>query len=154
MRSVQIGIESFSPVLIRRFAKGVTLMHYIELMRWTKMLGIELTYNIIVGAPFETQEDIDVAVANIKHLWFLAPPIISEFVVSVGSPIHRNFRRFGIDTISSLPETDCYPGQIRDDLGPLLSFHAGFGYTVSREESAAVEHDALVRAVEDWWEYA
>ena len=154
MRSVQIGIESFSPALIRRFAKGVKLIHYIELMRWTRSLGIDLTYNIIVGAPFETQQDINISADNMKHLWFLSPPIISEFVVSVGSPIHKNYHRFGIDSLSSLPETECYPERIRNDLGPLLSFHAGFGYTISRSEDTTVEHDPLVRAVERWWEYA
>jgi ribosomal peptide maturation radical SAM protein 1 len=155
LRSIQIGIESFAPRLLRRFAKGVQLVHYVELMRWCRALGMELTYNIIVGAPFETQDDIDLAVATMENLWFLQPPIISEFVVSVGSPIHANYRRFGIAALDCLPETACYPDRVRESLGPLLSFHAGFDYhPVAGSPSLEVDHDALVKAVRKWWDFA
>ena len=89
-----------------------------------------------------------------KSLWFLPPPIISEFVVSVGSPIHKQYKKFGISSLSSLPETECYPESIRSALGPLLSFHAGFSYTLTDNDTDSIDHTGLVDAVRKWWDCA
>lgn len=150
LSTLQIGVESFSSELLKRFLKGVQLIHYVELMRWCKHLGLTLVYNIIVGAPFETQEAVDEAVANMRLLFSFAPPVISEFVVSLGSPIFQDLDSYGIESLSPLPETACYPESIREGVGPLLSFHAGYAFkTTSR--SPRVDHAPLVAAVDEWW---
>lgn len=153
MRSIQIGIETFSPRILRRFAKGVPLIHYISLMRYCRILGMELTYNIIAGTPFETQSDIDEAIENMKKLWFLSPPIISEFVVTIGSPIYNNLDSFGIAALRPLPETSCYPSQVTEKLGPLLSFHAGFQYDSDSPDRIPPDYTNLFSVVRDWWDH-
>lgn len=154
MRSIQIGIETFSPAILKRFAKGVKLFHYVELMRYCRILGLELTYNIIVGAPFERAQDLEEAERNMRKLWFLPPPVLSEFVVSIGSPIYSNADRFNIAALSPLPETACFPEPVPEKLGPLLSFHAGLEYERKVAADPPLDHSGMVDAVERWWRYA
>lgn len=150
LKALQIGIESFSPELLRRFAKGVQLVHYVELMRWCRQLDLSLVYNIIIGAPFETQEELDVADRNMRLLFPYAPPVISEFVVSLGSPIYQNLDDYGIEELLPLPETVCYPDDVRAGISPLISFHAGYDFVAaSRPE---VDRSGLLDAVREWWE--
>ncbi|MGW4647145.1 radical SAM protein [Kitasatospora sp. NPDC004289] len=150
LSTLQIGIESFAPENLRRFLKGVQLIHYVELMRWCSQLDLSLVYNIIVGAPFDTQQDVDIAVANMRKLFPLAPPVISEFVVSLGSPIFNDLDSYGIASLSPLPETACYPEEVRQAVGPLLSFHAGYAFE-TKGDRAPLDHSALIATVDEWW---
>lgn len=150
MNSIQIGIESFSPEILKKFKKGVQLVHYIELMRWCKQLNMSLVYNVIIGSPFETQSELEVAAQNIEFLMTLAPPIISEFVVSLGSPIYQDMERYGINCLKPLPETDCYPSEVRKLIAPLISFHAGFAYETDQVQP---DRTAIVDSIDRWWKF-
>lgn len=127
--TIQIGIESFSERLLKIYNKGVRLMKMVELLKWCKELGIELYYNIILGAPFELKEDLGTIIENMEFLKYFQPPHISRFVVSYQSLICHNPKKYGI--IKLLPPTDvrkCYPKDLNEKLTPLLSFHAGYDF--------------------------
>jgi ribosomal peptide maturation radical SAM protein 1 len=126
--TVQIGIESFSPAMLKAFNKGVTLAKYIELLRICAERGVKLVYNNIYKAPFETQEDLDEAVDNMSRLLYFQPPRLSEFRVSVGSHILENLEVYGIKSLVPSEEVAGYPEEVATRVGMLTSFNAGFGF--------------------------
>jgi ribosomal peptide maturation radical SAM protein 1 len=145
---VQIGIESFSPNLLKKFKKGVRLIKYVELMKWCDELGMRLVYNVIVGAPFETQEDVDVAVDHMQQLYNFAPPLVSHFVVSVGSEILSDPAKYNIARVIPSPELSSYPEEVAKGVGALLSFHAGYGFEPI--EARVVNYERFDKTLAQW----
>lgn len=133
---VQIGIESFSPTMLKKYNKGVKLGKYIELLKICKERNITLIYNNIYNAPFETQKDVDEAIANMRRLIYFTPPRTSVFRVSTGSQILANPAKFGISSICPSPEVEGYPLDIAEKVGVLISFNAGYGF--KREEDCEI----------------
>ncbi|HEY5721415.1 MAG TPA: radical SAM protein [Allosphingosinicella sp.] len=149
IRTVQIGIESFSSDLLSRFNKGVTLAKYVELLRMCAEGGVRLVYNNIHGAPFETQAHVDEAIENMERLMFFQPPRLSHFRVSVGSDVMANLAAYGIAGLLPAEEVDGYPTQVAERIGMLVSFNAGYGF--ERAESAEpVDYSRYLSTLQTW----
>ncbi len=148
-KQIQIGVESFSPRLLKVFNKGVKLMRYAERLKWCKELGIKLYYNMILGFPLETEEDMVVSVKMMDYLRYFQYPEVTHFTVSFGAEVYRNYEKFGIETlVPNDAMCDCYPKAIVDKLTPLLSFgeHTGYAFLPAN----AVKHDRVLARVEQW----
>jgi radical SAM superfamily enzyme YgiQ (UPF0313 family) len=151
VKNIQIGIESFSNKLLKFYNKGVTLIKMIELLKWCKEFGINVSYNIIIGSPFETKKDIEEICKNIDYLMFFQPPFISNFVVSYQSRIYHFPERYGITKL--LPSKEirrCYPRRISEKLAPLLSFHVGYDFIPKNK----LNYSSLLLKIKKWREYA
>ncbi len=152
-RTIQIGVESFSGRMLKKFIKGVPLIRYVERIKWCEELGIHLVYNVIVGAPFETQADIDVAVRNMRLLHWFQPPSISRFIVAIGSRILQFPEEYEIDQIIPLKEVDQFPLDVVDKIGALLTLGGGHGFVPSKSN---LDGERVIRDSIDQWnrEYA
>lgn len=128
VRTVQIGIESFSPRLLKAFNKGVSIVKYVQLMRFCAEHQVRLVYNNIYRCPFETQQDLDEAVENMRRLVYFQPPRLSEFRVSLGSDIYLHPANYGIKRLLPPDEVRGYPPEVAENVGALVSFNAGWGF--------------------------
>lgn len=145
--SIQIGIESFNNRLLTIYNKGVDLMKMVELLKWCGELGISLCYNVIVGAPFETQEDLKIIGDNIEYLKYLQPPRISHFLVSYQSMIFFNPEKYNISELLPPEEVKmCYPMELSENLTPLLSFHAGYDFKPENR----LDYTKILSKIEEW----
>ena len=149
VRTLQIGIESFSPRMLAALNKGVSLTKYVQLLRFCAENGLKLVYNNIYGCPFTTQQDLDEAVENMRRLLYFQPPRLSEFRVSIGSQIYANYRDYGIQRLLPSDEVEGYPPEIADQVGMLMSFNAGWGFEASAE-APKLDYGPYLELLQDW----
>lgn len=149
MKTIQIGVESFSGKLIKEFNKGVSLMKMVELMKWCKEFDIALHYNIILGAPFETIQDVEEITKKMNYLDFFQPPHTSSFSVSYGSHIYYSLEKYGITELMVHKDiADCYPKEIGKELTPFLSFNSGYAFKPENK----IDHSKLMEKLAKWRE--
>jgi len=74
-KTIQPGIESFSPNQLKEMDKGVSPIRNILCLKWACYYGIEMTWSILTGFPGETDEDYRHQIDLIKRLTHLTPPI-------------------------------------------------------------------------------
>jgi ribosomal peptide maturation radical SAM protein 1 len=99
-RSIQTGIESFSPNYLRKINKGVRVIDNIAALKFCKETKIKNSYNLIVRYPNEEPVDFE-ETKNIVSLLkgYLDPPQLCELRVMYGSPIYLHPEQFNIDTL-------------------------------------------------------
>lgn len=147
--NIQIGIESFSDRLIKIYNKGTNLMKMVEILKWCKELGINLSYNIIIDSPFETKKDIKEIKKNIDYLRFFQPPNISKFVISYESLMYYYLTKYKINKLYPPYEiTKCYPQKIAISLTPLISFHGGYSFKPKNK----INYKKIMPKIKEWKE--
>lgn len=145
--NIQIGIESFSDRLIKVYNKGTGLMKMVEILKWCKELGINLSYNIIIDSPFETKKDIIEIRKNINYLRFFQPPFVSKFVVSYESQMYYELSKYKINRIYPPYEVSkCYPQKIAINLTPLISFHGGYSFKPKNK----INYKDIILKIKEW----
>jgi ribosomal peptide maturation radical SAM protein 1 len=72
--SLQPGIESLSSHVLDLMRKGVRAAQNVDLLRWSRYYGIDVSWNLLWGFPGETEEDYAAQAAAIPHLLHLQPP--------------------------------------------------------------------------------
>jgi ribosomal peptide maturation radical SAM protein 1 len=72
--SVQPGIESLSSHVLGLMRKGVRAVQNVDLLRWSRYYGIDVSWNLLWGFPGETEQDYTEQAAAIPHLLHLQPP--------------------------------------------------------------------------------
>ncbi len=73
--SIQPGIDSLSPNVLRHMRKGMRVLQGVNLLRWARFYGVEVFWNILWGIAGETPEDYVAMARTIGLLHHLAPPI-------------------------------------------------------------------------------
>jgi radical SAM superfamily enzyme YgiQ (UPF0313 family) len=73
IRSIQPGIESFSDPVLRLMRKRVSALQNIQLLKWSKELGIEPSWNFLWGFPGEPPEEYDRMAGLVRLLTHLTP---------------------------------------------------------------------------------
>lgn len=96
---IQPGIESLSTAVLKLIRKGTTAVQNIALLKWAQELGIEVSWNIIVGTPGEDPNVNDEMAAQCPWLHHLPPPFIVEFELTRFSPSFRTPGAFGISKV-------------------------------------------------------
>jgi ribosomal peptide maturation radical SAM protein 1 len=74
LAAIQPGIESLSSNVLRIMDKGVTALTNVNTMKWSRYLGINVTWNIITGFPGETAENYAHMLDLMKKIVHLQPP--------------------------------------------------------------------------------
>jgi ribosomal peptide maturation radical SAM protein 1 len=72
--SLQPGIESLSSHVLSLMRKGVRAAQNVDLLRWSRYYGIDVSWNLLWGFPGETEEDYAEQAAAMPHLLHLQPP--------------------------------------------------------------------------------
>jgi len=95
---VQIGIEALSARLLDKLNKGTTAIDNIEAMRHCEELGIENRSNLIVQFPGSDETDVAQTLQAIEFAQIYRPLKPVPFWLGLGSPVCRDFGRYGIRT--------------------------------------------------------
>jgi ribosomal peptide maturation radical SAM protein 1 len=112
---VQPGIESFSDHVLALMRKGATALQNIQTLKWLYEFGIEISYNLLVGFPGETESDYTEVLDLINKLHHLPPPGPEAHIVQVQrfAPFHFAAADFGIGPIRGARYYDnLIPGEL------------------------------------------
>ncbi len=98
---VQPGIESFSDHVLRLMRKGTTAFQNIQALKWLSEFGIEISYNLLVGFPGETDADYMEMLSLLKNLYHLPSPGLEAYLAQVQrfAPFHFDHAQQGIGEI-------------------------------------------------------
>lgn len=147
VRDIQIGIESFSPRVLKRMQKGVSVMRNVEMIRWCDELGIALFYNIMLAFPGEEVADRQETLRVMQLLQPFQWPRLAHYTVSMGSPLHAELTARGVDLRP--PEGfAAYFGAAMVPLAPLLDPVIGLEWLSS--DQLVQEWGDAVRFVAEW----
>lgn len=107
----QPGIESLNSHVLTLMDKGVKGIQNVQLLRWSKEMGFDVSWNIICGFPGETPEDYQQITRWISRITHLQPPIVvTRFRLDRFSPMFKNPDKYGIFNVCSSPgHRMCYP---------------------------------------------
>jgi ribosomal peptide maturation radical SAM protein 1 len=86
---IQPGLESLSSAVLRLMRKGCTAAQNVNLLRWARYYGIDVSWNLLWGFPAETEADYTAQAAAIPHLTHLTPPgSAAQVWLERFSPLH------------------------------------------------------------------
>ncbi|HEU5474259.1 MAG TPA: RiPP maturation radical SAM C-methyltransferase [Actinophytocola sp.] len=143
---LQPGLESLSSAVLRLMDKGVRAAQNVNLLRWARYYGIEVTWNILWGFPGETETDYTEQAGVVPHLVHLQPPACAGRVaLERFSPMHSQPGRF--PTRYRKPEAShryVYPDTV--DLDRVAYF---FDYELTDALPPAA-YSALRKAIAEW----
>jgi ribosomal peptide maturation radical SAM protein 1 len=98
---VQPGFESFSDHVLKLMRKGTTAFQNVQALKWLSEFGVEISYNLLVGFPGETDEDYEGMLSLLPKLFHLPSPGPEANVAQVQrfAPFHFDNVNQGIGAI-------------------------------------------------------
>jgi ribosomal peptide maturation radical SAM protein 1 len=107
----QPGIESLNSHVLTLMDKGVRGIQNVQLLRWAKEMGFDVSWNIICGFPGETPDDYRQITRWISPITHLQPPlVVTRFRLDRFSPMFKDPGKYGITDLCSSPgHRMCYP---------------------------------------------
>lgn len=97
--SLQPGIESLADEILKPMRKGVTALQNVQLLKWCRELGIQTTWAILYGFPYEQARSYDRMVALLPLLAHLSPPVATGVALQRYSPLFEQAEAFGIRNV-------------------------------------------------------
>ena len=74
VKCMQPGIESLSATQLKEMDKGVSPLQNIQCLKWSRYYDIDISWNILLGFPQESDEDYQRQIELIPSLLHLQPP--------------------------------------------------------------------------------
>jgi len=74
VRTLQVGIESFSSKLLRKIGKGTDQLGNVYFLKSAIEAGIDIVWNLMYGFPEETEEDYEQTISVMQHIVHFTPP--------------------------------------------------------------------------------
>lgn len=146
--SIEPGIESLSPSLLRRMRKGVTVRENIALLRYVRSVKLALSWFLLFGIPGEEVEEYEETLRLLPLIRHLPPPqrIISMMIFRF-SPYQRFPGKFGI---SNLRPADVYKDILPSyaDPGKIAYYFTGDYCTQADENPEIIV--ALAKEFQAW----
>ena len=140
---VQPGLESLSTHVLTLMRKGTTAAQNVNLLRWARYYGIDVSWNLLWGFPGETWPDYAEQAALVPRLAHLQPPESADRIwLERFSPLFTDDRVTGRRPERSYSYV--YPPSI--DLEKVAYFFA-YEVTGALPDEA---YDGLRRAVAGW----
>ena len=97
IRSLQIGIETLHPDLLRRLRKGATVIQNLQALKWCAIYGISVSWNFLYGIPGETAAQYRQVLETIPLCTHLDPPlVVAKVILQRFSPYFSDPGRWGI----------------------------------------------------------
>ena len=96
---VQPGIEALDDGILKKMNKGVTLFSNLLFLKWCQKYGIRVSYNIILGIPDATTEDIQSQLDIIKKIPHLDPPFPMPLSVVRLSDYYKNTGKYPLKNL-------------------------------------------------------
>lgn len=73
--SIEPGIESLSPPMLRRMRKGVTVRENIALLRYARSVNLKVIWHILFGIPGDQASDYEKMLSALPLIRHLPPPV-------------------------------------------------------------------------------
>ena len=149
VKCMQPGIESLSQAQLKEMDKGVSPLQNIQCLKWSRYYNIDLSWNILLGFPGETDADYQRQMEIIPALFHLQPPeSTSKLWLERFSPYFKWPERYGI----RLTGPGLAYGYVYDEQKVDLNKIAyDFEYEIDWKVDPHVYED-FVRLVRDWKE--
>jgi ribosomal peptide maturation radical SAM protein 1 len=97
VKCMQPGIESLSAAQLQEMDKGVTPLQNIQCLKWSLYYHIDISWNILLGFPKETNEDYQKQIALIPSIAHLQPPeSVGRFWLERFSPYFMRPEKYGL----------------------------------------------------------
>jgi ribosomal peptide maturation radical SAM protein 1 len=143
---LQPGLESLSSPVLGLMRKGVRAVQNVNLLRWARYYGIEVTWNILWGFPGETAAEYASQAELVPQLAHLAPPeAFGRFWLGRFSPMFTDAESFGIHGVHADPGyRRVYPDTIDHDK---IAYYFGHDQADKLDEST---YAPLATAIEQW----
>jgi ribosomal peptide maturation radical SAM protein 1 len=109
VRWCQPGIESLNTNVLKLMAKGVSAAQNIQLLRHARQVGVNVTWQSILGFPGELDEWYAESAAFIPLLTHLQPGGIVSLRIQRFSPYHTRAEQYGLDLLPSDMYSEIYP---------------------------------------------
>jgi hypothetical protein len=103
LRQVQVGIEALSTRLLRKLHKGTTAIQNLEIMKHCEALGITNRSNLMLHFPLSDAQDVEETLKTMEFSRSFRPPRPVGFWLGLGSPVWRNPRAYGIQSVANHP---------------------------------------------------
>lgn len=144
---IQPGIESFSQNQLLDMDKGVRPIQNILCLKWSVYYGIEVSWNILVGFPGETDEDFRQQIRLLKLLYHLPPPeCVGNLWLERFSPYFMRPAEYGIKIKGP---GEAYPYVYGDGGIDLLKIAYDFEFETENRTDPALKAE-LSRTVQEW----
>ena len=149
VKCMQPGIESLSQDQLKEMDKGVSPLQNIQCLKWSRYYNIDLSWNILLGFPGETNADYQRQMAIIPSLLHFQPPeSTSKLWLERFSPYYKWPERYGI----RLTGPGMAYGYVYDERKVDLNKIAyDFEYDIDWKVDPQVYED-FVRLVREWKE--
>ncbi len=97
VKCMQPGIESLSHAQLKEMDKGVSPLQNIQCLKWSRYYDIDVSWNILLGFPQETNADYHHQMAIIPSILHLQPPeSTSKLWLERFSPYFKWPEKYGI----------------------------------------------------------
>lgn len=96
LRTVQVGIESLSPTLLRRLGKGRSVMDNLATMRHMLEAGIRLEGNLILDFPGGSEKEVEETLEALRFARYFRPLKGVSFWLGLESPVFSRPHEFKI----------------------------------------------------------
>jgi len=97
VKCMQPGIESLSGGQLKEMDKGVSPLQNIQCLKWSRYYNLDVSWNILLGFPQETDVDYQRQLDLIPSLFHLQPPeSTARFWLERFSPYFKWPERYGI----------------------------------------------------------
>lgn len=97
VKCMQPGIESLSQAQLNEMDKGVSPLQNIQCLKWSLYYHIDVSWNILLGFPGETDADYRKQTALIPSLFHLQPPeAVGKFWLERFSPYFKWPDKYGL----------------------------------------------------------
>jgi len=102
LKTVYLGLESFSNATLHKMSKGTSLLHHVRAIRIALELGLKIEGDLILCFPTDTPDEIYKSIELVEkynHLFQKLNISYSRFVPCTRSKIGDNPDRFGIELL-------------------------------------------------------
>lgn len=146
VRWIQPGIESLHDDVLKLINKGTTGMANVLLLKWSRELGIRLSWNFIFGFPGEEEVWYEEMISWLPLITHLQPPA-GAYPVRIDrfSPYHIDPEKYSLELRPMPSYQEVYPLPEKD-LEELAYY-----FTDTRRTQRPV-HAKLVDLCQEWWD--
>lgn len=97
VKCMQPGIESLSQAQLQEMDKGVSPMQNLQCLKWSLYYHVDISWNILLGFPGETDNDYQKQIDLIPSILHLQPPeAVGKFWLERFSPYFMRPHEYGI----------------------------------------------------------
>lgn len=148
----QPGIESLNSHVLTLMDKGVKGIQNVQLLRWSKEMDFDVSWNILCGFPGETPADYRQIASWIGRIPHLQPPTtVTRFRLDRFSPMFNDPEKYSIKNIRPyVGHTLCYP--FRDESLRRIAYFLDCDAPITPD--TMVEIHNMWTAVDRWRETA